>query len=106
MKRKPKRKKPLTADFGERLIKSLLTVFTDAYGLHANGATETELLIEHDIVAAASNHHPSIIQGHRKALRSAVIAVDQGVPLPEARAFLEKQLRTRLQKLLDEINNN
>jgi hypothetical protein len=107
MKRKPRKKKfPLTPEFGERLIKSLLIVFTDAYRLHATGVTETELLIQHDIFAAASDHHPSIKSGHRKALLSAVAAVDKGVPYPVASAYLEKQLRKRFQQLLDDINNN
>jgi hypothetical protein len=104
--KQPKKKPTYSPEFGERLIKSLLTIFTQAYGAHLNGATETELLIQHDIFAAASDHHKTIKDGHRKALLSAVSAVDTGVPFPVAHAYLEKQLRTQLKELLDEINNN
>ena len=97
-------KKKQAPDFGERLVKSLLTVFTDAYRLHASGPTETELLIQHDIFAAASDHHETIKDGHRKALLSAVAAVDQGVPYPVARAYLERQLRDKMKEILNELN--
>jgi hypothetical protein len=104
---KRKHKKPVSPEFAERLIKSLLTVFADAYQSHANGATETELLINHDIFAAAAmDTHPTIKEGHRRAIQSAVHAVDHGVSLPNAQAYLETTLRRKLKELLDEINNN
>ena len=97
----PKKPPKPASDFSERLVKSLLSVFTDAYKLHAQGVTETELLIQHDIFAAASDHHKTIKDGHRKALLAAVAAVDDGVPLPLARAYLEVQLRNKC----NELNN-
>ena len=101
MRKKKANEKPLAKDFGERLTKSLLTVFTDAYQLHANGVSETELLIQHDIFAAASDHHDTIKDGHRKAILSAIAAVDEGVPLPLARAYLEVQLQRKIQSYHD-----
>ena len=106
MSKRKKKAPPVTREFGERLIKSLLTVFTETYGMHSHGMTETELFIQHDIFAAASDHHETIKDGHRKAMRSAIAAVDDGIPFPVARAYLEKQLRDRMQEILDEINNN
>ena len=100
-------KKPkYDSDFGERLVRSLLTAFTEAYGAHYNGSSETEIMIQHDIFAAASDHHETIKDGHRKAIHAAIAAVDERVPFPVARAYLEKQLRKRMTEILDEINNN
>jgi CRISPR/Cas system CSM-associated protein Csm2 small subunit len=100
-------KKPkYDSDFGERLVKSLLTAFSEAYQAHYNGATETEIMIQHDIFAAASDYHETIKDGHRKAIHSAIAAVDEHVPYPVARAYLESQLRQRLSEILDEINDN
>lgn len=89
------------ATFAERLTRSLLQVFSDAYKLHAMGTTETELLIQHDIFAAASDHHDTIKEGHRKALLAAVAAVDDGVPYQRARDHLELQLRRKMKEILD-----
>jgi len=105
MKQPRKKPKPPDPTFGDRLVKSLLRVFTDAYQLHAGGATETELLIQHDIFAAASNYHQTVIEGHRKAIRSAIAAVDKGVPLDQAVAYLETQLRDRMAEIVKEIND-
>lgn len=89
------------ASFAERLTRSLLQVFSDAYKLHATGTTETELLIQHDIFAAASDHHDTIKEGHRKALLAAVAAVDDGIPYQRARDHLELQLRRKMKEILD-----
>lgn len=104
MKRKRRKSAKIAipdTDFAERLTRSLLQVFSDAYKLHALGTTETELLIQHDIFAAASDHHETIKEGHRKALLAAVAAVDEGVPYQRARDHLELQLRRKLKEILD-----
>lgn len=101
-KRRPSAKIAIPdATFAERLTKSLLAVFCDAYKLHATGTTETELLIQHDIFAAASDHHETIKEGHRKALLAAVAAVDDGIPFQRARDHLELQLRRKMKEILD-----
>jgi hypothetical protein len=80
-------------DFAERLTKSLLAVFT-----------ETELLIQHDIFAAASDHHDTIKEGHRKALLAAVAAVDDGIPYHQACTHLAIQLQRKMKEILDGNN--
>jgi hypothetical protein len=87
-------------DFGERLVQSILQCFEYAYKLHAKGESEEGLLIQHDIVAAVSDVAPAIKKAHRRAVQSAVKAVDAGVPLPEARAYMMKLLTQKLDELL------
>ena len=88
--------------FGQKLLESVLHCFQDAYVSHARGASKDAILIHHDIFAAASDQKKEIIAAHRSAILSAIDAVDAGVPLPEAHAFMRKRLTARLGQMLDE----
>jgi hypothetical protein len=87
--------------FGLSLIAELCQTFEFAYTAHQRGKSELELLIPHDIIAAGTDTDPVIVSAHRKAIRSAVDAFDKGVPMAMARAYMEKQLRAKLQTMLD-----
>jgi hypothetical protein len=97
-----KKKKHDPRKFAEELVTSLCNTFVDVYRLHANGMTETELLIQHDIYAAASEHAQVIKDAHRKALKSAVAAVDEHVPMPVALVYMRRNLHRKMEELLRE----
>ena len=98
---KKKSQKEKHQRFGLSLIAELCQTFEFAYVAHGRGKTELELLIPHDIIAAGTNTDPVIVSAHRKAILSAIDAFDKGVPMEMARAYMEKQLRARLQKMID-----
>jgi len=86
---------------GELFIKQVLGSFTVAYCSHASGTSLDALLIQHDIIAAGSDVPPSIMKAHQRAVQSACEACDKKVPLPIARAALDKSLRLQLEDMLN-----
>jgi hypothetical protein len=88
--------------FAERLLRSLLRTFDEAFLLHAGGRSEQALLITHDIYAAAGNAPEEIIKAHRYAIKSAVEACDKGWLFSMARAHLEARMRNKVEELLGE----
>jgi hypothetical protein len=99
MKRKPTKQDK--ARFAQALIDSLVRTFADVYKLHAKGMTQTELLIQHDIFAAATNHAAPIKRAHRAALLSAVDAYDSGVPLRTAAPIMRARLITQAWEIIN-----
>jgi hypothetical protein len=88
--------------FGTALVSAVLSSFEYAYTRHARGESLESILIDHDIVSAGSNIKEPVVKLHRKAIRSACEAVDAGVPLNEAGAFLYKQMRDRIDQFVKE----
>jgi hypothetical protein len=86
----------------EQFIREVLHSFTAAYLLHMKGETEEGLLITHDIFAANAGTSKVIAKAHRRAIQSAVLACDEKLPLNEARAGVENELRRQLQALINE----
>jgi len=88
--------------FGEQLIENVLATFTVAYDDNRKGVSLDAILIEHDILAAGVGQAKVITAMQHKAIKSAVAAVEQRLPLAYARHYLEHQLRTRLHELIHE----
>lgn len=99
MKDKPRKSRE---QFGKELVESVLRTFRETYQMHAHGHSKDAILIVHDIYAAASDQAPEIIAVHRRAIESAINAVDMKVPLPVAHAYTRKRMLSRLEELIDE----
>lgn len=78
-----------------------MVVFDAAYQRNVNGESEQALIIEHDIIAAYNGDAEVIANCHRKAIKSAVAAVEQGIPFLQARSTLETKLHERLEELIE-----
>jgi hypothetical protein len=97
-----KKKKRTRRQFAATLIESLMIVFDESYFRSKSGESETELIIEHDIIAANNDEPEPIASCHRKAIRSAVAAVAQGVPFELARSYMLFKLNERADELVRE----
>jgi len=86
--------------FAEDLLSLIETTFLRAYNSRVAGMTIDEMLIYHDIEAAASNVDKSVIDTCRRTIQTAVKAVDCQVAYDDAHAYLVDQLQSRLSKLL------
>lgn len=84
------------------MVNALMMSFDHAFRLHAlDGVTETEMLIQHDIVAAgSSNMSEPVVNAHRKVIKAAVEAVDLHVPFSVAHEALRLSLTKQAQELL------
>lgn len=76
----------------------VMTTFFNAYYLHANGVSEAELLIDHDITAAGSDLCADLATASRNTVKAAVAAYDERIPFDEARAHLAQRLVRHIDK--------
>ena len=88
------------AQFAADLAHQISRTFFRAYWSHANGMSEDELLIEHDIEAAAANIDKHVAETCRRTISTAVKAVDRNVPYLIALVYLMQRLDTRIKQLL------
>ena len=88
--------------FGTELIAAIVESFEKAYVLHQRGESQAALLITYDIYVAANDFVPAIVNAHRSAIKSAVEAVDQGMPLHFARWMLVRKLETKMAEVLED----
>jgi hypothetical protein len=93
-------KQKASEKFGKELIGQIMESFEHAYRLHKRGESLDAILIRHDIMAAYAGVDKVIISAHQRAIRSAVNAVDQRVPLELAKSFLLAQMNLRLHHLV------
>jgi hypothetical protein len=90
--------------FAEDLISLIERTFIRAYTSRINGMTEDEMLIFHDIEAAARNVDKTIVQTCRATIRCAVRAVDSKVQFDQAHQYLVDQLRSKVDKIIKRNN--
>jgi hypothetical protein len=76
----------------DQLVQLIMRTFFFSYFSRMNGMTLDELLISHDIEAAGCGADTKLQQTARLAIRSAVNAVDKGVPYPIAHNCLLDQI--------------
>jgi hypothetical protein len=86
--------------FIANFVTLIMRSFFFAYYAHAQGASETELLIEHDITAAGSEVDKGVAEAVRSTIHCAVVALDNGVPFCDAGAYLRQQLCERIDELM------
>jgi hypothetical protein len=85
--------------FADQLCVLVMRTFFHAYFMHKHGMTEEELLIDYDIKAAGFNIDEHVAHTCRTTIKSAVQAVDQGVPYATACQYLRTPLRVRIDQL-------
>ena len=91
---------PTTEAFADELVGMVGKTFFRAYYSRANGMTEEEMLIDHDIEAAFHGVDKHLAETARRTIRAAVKAVEGGVPYHVASTYLLAQLRDRIGALL------
>lgn len=90
--------------FISEFVTLIMRSFFFAYYAHAQGTTETELLIEHDICAAGSDIDSGVADAVRQTIHCAVVAVDNSVSFTESSLFLRQQLCERIDELMQSFN--
>ena len=90
--------------FISEFVTLIMRSFFFAYYAHAQGTTETELLIEHDICAAGSDIDIGVADAVRQTIHCAVVAVDNSVSFTESSLFLRQQLCERIDELMSSFN--
>jgi hypothetical protein len=89
-----------TEEFADDLKRLIMHIFFFSYFAHANGMSETELIIDYDIEAAYNNTDMHVQNSCRRTIKSACDAVDEGVPYNDAHGYLNEQLDNRIKRLL------
>jgi hypothetical protein len=74
--------------------------FMHAYRKRLCGASEQELIIEHDIEAAYEGIDERVRETARCAIHTAVIAAEHGIPFAQACELLSQQIEESVDKLL------
>jgi hypothetical protein len=81
------------------LARTMMTFF-NAYYLHASGTSETELMIDHDITAAGCGACKHCSAVSRLTIKTAIAAVDEGIPFQVAQSQLASRINKNIDRLL------